>query len=166
VSRVAQFQGDPKDPNAVITQVEEIRRTLDYLVEFGNPQDPTDATSTTLAGAAAGNHPGTLQNIFGSWVEVEVSTADTAVTCYHNLNMPVITGEPNVRWLVFGLEHDGWDGGIVGAASWDGAMSCSFQTGDTINVNDIQLRFYAVAPRVIAAAHPLKATLFFIPAIR
>jgi len=115
---------------------------------------------------SAANHNGTTENIAGSWVEVTFDTPDSAVTCHHNLfrhwptyTLPV-TGEPNVRWLVFAFSHDG---NTVDAAS---TLSINFEEGDTVTTNSIALRLYVGGTRVVDATHPCTATLFFVPAVR
>jgi hypothetical protein len=165
MTRVPRYLVDPENPQSIVQQVEEIHRVLDGLVGFGNPQDPTSLTSTTAPGAAAANHPGTMENIIGSWVEVTFTAANTAVTCHHNLfpdpgyTLPV-TGEPNVRWLLFGLSHDG---DSANAAS---TLSVSFKEGDTVAVNSLQLRLHVGGARVVDGDHPVVACLFFTPAVR
>jgi hypothetical protein len=146
----------------MVKAITELTRVVDRDIEFGNPQNPYDDQSTTLAGAGTPTtHNGSVQNIRGQWVEVEFSAADTAVAFTHNLNSDVaVAGEPNVRWIVFGLEHDG---NTADAAS---TLSVSFETGDTITANAIQLRLYVGGTRVVDGDHKAKATLFFIPAVR
>lgn len=106
-------------------------------IQFGTPADPNDETSTVLAGdiTATPVHNGTLDDVDGSWVEIEINstvkhTLADPITCTHNLfteeatnwpNEPE-TGEPNVRWFVVGWEHDGtqttyWDDLRISATS-------------------------------------------------
>jgi hypothetical protein len=150
---------DPTKPESLVKYLAEVQRVVDSLIEFGNPQNPFDDQSSTLADGAT--HNGSLQNIHGSWVEVEVDTANSSVTCTHNLNVPIaVAGEPNVRWLVFGFEHDG---NTADAAS---TLSVNFETGDTITTDAIDLYFHVGGTRVVDGDHKLKATLFFVPAVR
>jgi hypothetical protein len=120
MSRIPRFLVDPDKPESIVQQMEEIHRVADGDIGFGHPNDPNSIGSTTAAGAADVNHNGTLENITGSWVEATFTAFDTKVLCHHNLFrewpdyvLPV-TGEPNVRWLNFGMSHDGaeqlyWD---------------------------------------------------------
>jgi hypothetical protein len=166
MSRIPRFLVDPDKPESIVQQMEEIHRVADGDIGFGHPNDPNSIGSTTAAGAADVNHNGTLENITGSWVEVTFPALDTAVTCHHNLfrNWPdyvlPITGEPNVRWLVFGFSHDG---DTADAAS---TLSVNFEKLDTVAANSIQLRLYKAGARVVDGTHPVTATLFFIPAVK
>jgi hypothetical protein len=162
LSKVPPILVDPEKPESIVKAVTEVTRVVDGEIEFGNPQNPYDDQSTTLAGAGTPTtHNGSVQNIKGQWVEVEVSAADTATTCTHNLNQTVaVAGEPNVRWIVFGFEHDG---NTADAAS---TLSANFETGDTITADAIELRFYVGGTRVVDGDHKLKVTLFFIPAVQ
>jgi hypothetical protein len=152
---------DPKKPETLVDMIEELTLQEEGRISYGSPQNPEDLADTTLAGSAAGAHAGTLENMEGSWVELDVETADWPTTCYHNLNTPVaVAGSPNVRWLVFGYQHDG------NTADVASTVSCSFEVGDIVAVNSIELRFYVGGTRVVNKDHPLKVTLFFIRAIR
>jgi hypothetical protein len=146
---------------------------VDGDIEFGEPQDPADPASTTLAGdmGAAGMHNGLLSNIAGSWVEVALeNTGLTTVTCTHNLydeDSPYVVpvaGQPNRRWLVFGIQHDGTasDGGTrIG-------VDVAFM-GDTVAVHEIDLRFNLRVDGLrptIQEANPVLVTLFFTKATR
>lgn len=149
---------DPKNPQQIADALTRLIEEFDGRISFGNPQDPTDDASTDLAGSTDVLHPGTLINMEGAWVELDVDTLDSNVTCYHHLNQPVsVSGEPNVRWLEFGYLHSG-----VGTAE---AIGCWYEDG-TVTANSIQLRFGSSGRTVAAGANVLKATLFFIPAIR
>lgn len=169
MSRIPRYFVDPDDPRSVVQQMEEIHRVADGDIGFGHPNDPEDTTSTTPAGMAATSHNGSIENIAGSWVEAKWGTVDGSgdhiVTVYHNLfpdpayTLPV-TGEPNVRWLVFGFSHDG---NTVDAAS---TLSVVFQEGDTVAANSIELQLHVGGTRVVDDTHPVTATLFFIPAVR
>lgn len=143
---------DPAQPQSMVDMIDELTRVLELQTSFGNPQDPDerDMSSSTLAGTAAANHPGTLENIEGSWVEVEVGTdqLDTAINCHHNLNVPVVsTSTPNVRWIPFMFQHDGEPGSRF----------------SDLQVNLGAIRITAAAPAVFAvnanAADPFDATL-------
>lgn len=105
------------------------KRGRQAIISFGHPTDPNDETSDVLAGdmTAVPAHNGTLDDIDGSWVELEINgtagtTLDDAITCSHNLfteeatawDEEPVTDEPNVRWFVVGWEHDG-EPGVV----WD-----------------------------------------------
>ncbi len=162
MSRIGRTLSDPEDPKAVAEWLTRVQKAIDGDIEFGHPNDSQDLTSAVLAGSVAAAHPGTLMNIAGSWVEVEVETLDDPVTCFHNLDVPVIAANlPNVRWVVFGYQHDGT------AVTATAAISCNYESGapDTIAVNSIQLRFYAAATRTVDGDHPIKATLFFVRAV-
>ncbi len=165
MSRVDRYLVDPNEPQSIVEQMEKIHQVVDGDIGFGFPNEEAAPTSSTAAGAAPTNHNGYVENIVGSWVEATFTAADTAVTCYHNLfpdpeyNLPV-TGEPNVRWLVFGFSHDGTG---ANAAS---TLSVSFHETDTVAVNSIELRCYVGGGRTIHADNPVTVTLFFVPAVR
>lgn len=165
--------GREPDTNSIVQQLNDITRALNENIGFGEPQDPEDPTSTNLAGGsdgawAAGDHNGTLGNIDGSWVEIALEdTGATDITCTHNLYplldnaqyLVPVTGEPNVRWLVFGVMHDG----TGKDDSTRLRVSPSF-VGGTVAVNKIDLRFdLAVAGTTptIGAGNPVQVTLFF-----
>jgi hypothetical protein len=94
------------------------RHRRGQLIEFGHPGDPYDDVSTKLAGdnVSPHAHNGTLEDIRGSWVEVEFNSTNTlnvATDFNHNLylhdtwyTVPV-AGSPNVRWFVAGWQHSG-----------------------------------------------------------
>jgi len=117
LSKVPANIPDPEKPESIIKGVTDVTRVVDGEIEFGNPTDPRDDESTTLAGSGTPTeHNGSIQNIKGSWVEVEIGATgaqpamglDEAVECIHNLDVPVVaTDEPNVRWFVAGIQHDG-----------------------------------------------------------
>lgn len=124
MSRVRRVGIDPSRPESVVDQVNEVLFELDGKVDFGEPLDPNDHDSVTLAGdmTAEPAHNGTRSNIWGSWVELEVETLDDPITCHHNLYLEQpggyttepVAGEPNCRWFVVGWQHDGsrqsqWD---------------------------------------------------------
>ena len=156
---------DPENPEQMSQAIGEIQQLLDGGVSFGHPQDPADDTSTTLAGAggASAGHNGTLANINGSWVEQSI-TALGQQTFYHNLNLDVFSASnPNVRWFIAGMSHDGTDGGagnLTGAA-----VSVIYKEGGTVAADSIQLHVGGTGITV-AAGTPLTLTLFFLPALR
>jgi len=176
VDRVSTAGGREPDLLALSQQVDAVVRVVDDKIEFGEPQDPSDPTSTTLAGdgfetPTAGHHNGTISNISGSWVEVALEqTGMTTVPCHHNLYrdnpqyaVPV-TGQPNCRWLVFGVQHDG----TGSDANTRIGVDVSF-AGDNVDANDISLRFNVRVEGqrpTIGESNPVLVTLFFTKATR
>ena len=177
--RIPATGGREPDLNALGQQLDSVVQTVDGRIGFGEPQDPNDPTSTTLAGAgfgtpAAGHHNGTVANIEGSWVEIALTTLGmTKATCYHNLYLDnpqyavPVTGQPNCRWLPFGVQHDGTgkDSGL--ASSRVGVDVCFL--GDTVAANSIQLRFNVRSEGdevTVDSDHPVLVTLFFTRATR
>ena len=159
--RVPRVIVDPSNPLSVVEHVYRIQRTMDGDIEFGTPNDPRDPASTTLANGS--DHNGDLQNIRGSWVEVSITTGgnglNNQITCTHNLNVQVLSGTtPNVRWLVFGFQHDG-----TGALA--GSSITAVYSGGTVTADSIQLKFWA-GGLTVDGSHPLKVTLFFVPVVR
>ncbi len=164
------------EPNlvAVGEQVDAVLRVVDDNIEFGEPQDPNDPTSTTLAGTmgAAGHHNGTLSNIAGSWVEIALpNTGLSDLTCTHNLYLDTpayvlpVTGQPNCRWLHFGTQHDGTGSDATTRIGVD----VTWMGGDTLSVNAIELRFNLRVEGLrptIGAGNPVLVTLFFTKATR
>lgn len=154
---------DPTNPKSIDQRFRSVVEVVNGNIEFGNPQDPTDPTSTTLAGSAAGAHPGTVSNILGSWVELDIDgtpALNAAVVCTHNLGVPLDPSlEPNVRWLLFGWRHNGTGAGT------GSPVSVGFTTGDPITEDAISLRVFA-ATRTVDVTNPLRLTLFFVPAQR
>ena len=161
-------------PLAIAQQVDELLWVVDDKIEFGEPQNPNDPTDTSqLAGAmgAENAHNGTTSNIAGSWVEISLTgTGLTTETCIHNLYLQdpdyvvPVTGEPNCRWLLFGLMHDGQ--GQDGTSGLD--LDITF-LGDTVAANSIQLRvdLSTVGTAVtVDGTHPALITLFFTRATR
>ncbi len=158
---------DPRDQ-----QISEILRTVDDNIEFGEPQNPNDPTSTALAGVigVAGAHNGTKSNISGSWVEIELqSAAISNVTCTHNLFLHdpdyvvPVTGQPNCRWFMFGVMHDG--------TATDGTTSLRVEIsfiGGTVTANAIDLQFSLIKAGngTIGSSNRVLVTLFFIRATR
>ena len=158
-------------------QLDRIIQVVNTDIEFGDPQNPKDPTSETLlAGFDFGTpvvdqHNGTPSNIRGSWVEAKLTSAGiTDVLCTHNLylNTPgytlPVSGEPNCRWLLFGMMHDGTN--IDGTST--AALDVGF-LGDAVTVNSIKLRFNLVlggTALTVDAPHPIQVTLFFTRATR
>ena len=170
--RVNKVQTDPDKPESIAEQQKEMMQVVDGLIEFGEPLDPFDPKNTGLAGAAAASHPGTTSNIAGSWVEIILTTSGRSEKeCHHNLylndgsayTLPT-SGEPNVRWLLFGALHDG--------TNKDGTetLACNVAfAGGTVTVNSVKLLFNAVTGGTavtIDSNHPVLCTLFFTRATR
>jgi hypothetical protein len=169
VSRTGKFISDPRDPLAISEAVSRLQTIVDNEIEFGNPLDPNDSSSTTAPGDTAGTpqHNGTLQNIRGSWVEVEFDGTGAAnyQDFHHNMGLPEgAAGEPNVRWLCTNFRHSG--AGAVGAST----LSLEFDdsvAAPSNPTNTIRLVLRAEGTRTIAAgANAVKVSVFFIPAVR
>lgn len=171
---VRRLAGTPPEefPDAAAEQINNIINVVETGIEFGDPQNPFDPSSASLAGATgAGHHNGTTANISGSWVEVEITSAGIAdVTFTHNLNIGdaqytvPVAGEPNVRWLFANWMHDGTnqDG------TTDLVGNVTFQ-GGTVAVNAIDLRVNTTAvgtALTIDGDHPVRLCLFFTRATR
>jgi hypothetical protein len=166
VGRLRETLVDPNDTKQIAEVVTELQRVVDREIEFGNPADPTDDESSARAGLSATAHPGTLMNIKGAWVEIQLDTSialDTEIVCHHNLNLIVADPsgtEPNVRWIVMGImQSSGGPGGT------DAVVSVSHEEGDTVDTDSIGLRVHA-NNRTVNDANPLKVSLFIIPAVR
>jgi hypothetical protein len=165
VSRVPQVVLDPQDPKGIVEHLYRVQRVVDQRIEFGSPQDPRDPTSTVRA--LGGVHNGTLQNVEGSWFEAVLSaTGRTTLTCVHNLdvatNQPATA--PNVRWLVFGVQHNGT--GADGTTTY--AVDVWYQ-GGTRTADAIDLGFNLVVGGTVPtvnAGNPVVVTLFFTRAVR
>jgi hypothetical protein len=179
VFKISVAGGLEPDSLAVAQQLDEVVRVVDSQVEFGDPQDPSNPASTNRAGddfetPATGAHNGTVSNIAGSWVEVSLETIGTTIKkCYHNLYLDSadtpqytvpVSGEPNCRWLPFGVMHDGTDKDDSSRMGVD----ISF-VGDTVAVDYIELRFnlqLAGTGVTVSEAHPVLVSLFFTQATR
>ena len=162
MGRVTEYIPTEGDWPALVRLLTDIRRQVDGLISFGHPQDPQNEGGSTLAGSTSTAHPGTLSNMDGSWVELDVTALDTPVACYHNLNIPVsVSGEPNVRWLVWGWVHDGNSADVASAPA-----ALFEEVTNTVAANSIELSFYCAGARVVDGDHPLKVTLWFMPAVR
>ena len=164
MAKIGRFLEDPDNPVAIADHLGRIRREFDGLIEFGHPYDPvptvTGIPSVVLAGSSATAHQGTLQNIRGSWAERDIDTLDTAHLFHHNLDIPVlVAGEPNVRVFTAWIQHSGAAAVAASVISWN------FEEGDAVNLNSIELRFYAEATRTVNAGNPIKVSFFFIPAV-
>ena len=176
IRRVHTATGGEPNLIAVAEQVDELLQVLDDKVEFGEPQNPKDATDTPsriLAGTVAVEdaHNGTTSNIAGSWIESALTVSGlTTVTCTHNLYLDSpqytvpVTGEPNCRWLPFGVMHDGTGKDATSRMAVDVAFM-----GDTVSANAIALRFnlqlFGTAI-TIGSSNPVLVTLFFTRATR
>lgn len=164
MSRIARTLANPEEPKSLAEYLSRVQQIVDGGLEFGSPQDPKDPASATLANGVA--HNGTLVNVAGAWFEVAVAAADTKFDCAHNLGAPVATvaavKQPNVRWLVFGFQHDGTG---ADAAS---TLSVNYETSDaaSITTESFPLRLYAAGGRTVSADHPVKLTLFFTSGVR
>ena len=171
--RVNKVQPDHKDPESVVEQQRGIIQVIDGLIEFGDPIDPFDPANTGRAGSAAISHPGSTSNIHGSWVEIELTAEGRSTkTCNHNLyleednttyTLPV-SGEPNVRWLVFGWLHDST--GTSGSTRLDLAV---YFLGGTVATNSVALEFdvtLTAGAWTLGSNNPLLVTLFFTRASR
>jgi hypothetical protein len=170
--------GKEPDMGALTRQVDDVARQVNQL-SFGEPQKPDDPTSAVLAGGdndgtwAATDHNGTPGNLEGSWVEVALEdTGPTDITCTHNLfgkldnaqyTVPV-SGEPNCRWIPFGVMHDG----TASDTSTRLKVSVAF-VGGTVTVNAIDLRFsleVSGTTPTIGSSNPVLVSLFFVKASR
>lgn len=163
VSRVPQSIVNPQDPQSVVEHLYRVQREVDGKVEFGSPQDPADPTSTTRALGVA--HNGTLQNMAGSWFEaVLTATGRTVVTCVHNLNVATTqpATAPNVRWLHFGVSHNG-TGAVAPTVDVDVAYLGGARTADAI---DLTFNLVVGGALTVNAANPVVVTLFFTRAVR
>jgi len=175
VARVMTGSGSIEDQiDALRQQMNEVLLVVDDHVEFGepgNPQDPEYALGLRAGDmSAAGMHNGTLSNVNGSWVEIELTSAGiTDAVCTHNLfsdtsySVPV-AGEPNCRWIHFALMHDGQAGDGTSLYTVD----VSF-IGGTVAAEAITLRMNLVLAGTaitVDADHPVLVTLFFTKATR
>ncbi len=160
-----------KDPNSDDELLFEIQTAINGEIEFGDPQDPDDGSSTSLAGNTATSHPGTLQNIHGVWVEKHITgVGRSTIACYHNLfqrepeyTLPV-TGQPNVRWLNFGWQHDN-----TGTSGTTELWLNVWFSGGTVTANRIDLEVSVelhVSTITLGSDNPILLTLFFVPATR
>lgn len=148
-----------RDLDSLFEHVQELEKIIRNKVEFGNPGHPVDPADGTLAGSTATVHNGSPDNILGSWVEVEVASADVPFTCYHNLGVAPMGGQVNVRWQVHGIFHDG------AGADPASTISVNYEYGDAVTANSIELRMYVGGARSVSE-NPVKLTLFFTPAVR
>ena len=177
VARVSHAGGLEPDPVAVSEQVDNLLREVDGNMEFGEPSNPNDPTSTTLAGAAGqdASHNGTPGTIAGSWVEVELeSMGMSKITCTHNLYLDdpsytvPVSSQPNCRWLVFGVIHPGTLKDTTVPSSRVVVDVCFL--GDTVAANSIQLRFNVTMMgddiTIAPGANAVLVTLFFTKATR
>lgn len=164
MSRVARTLQDPSNPFPLAEFLSRLQRIVDGDLGFGSPQDPRDPTSTTLADGVS--HNGTLENIQGAWVEMSITAADTLTLFPHNLAVPLTivaaVNQPNVRWGVLGIKHNGTG---VNAAS---TLSLDYDTRDAASItpDSFPLRLYVGGGRTVNGGNPVLATIFFLPAVR
>ena len=172
--KVNKVQTDPDNPDSIVEQQNGIIQVIDGLIEFGDPLDPFDAANTGRAGATSTSHPGSTSNIHGAWVEIELTAEGRSTkTCYHNLyleednsgtyTLPT-SGEPNVRWLLFGWGHDG-----VGADTNTRLDLAVYFLGGTVATNSVALEFdvtLTAGAWTLGSNNPLLVTLFFTRASR
>jgi hypothetical protein len=95
----------------------------------------------------------------------------STITCTHNLYLAhpqyavPVSGQPNVRWQVFGWMHDG-----TGADATTELMLNVWFGGGTVSANAIALEVsvdvHAAAAPTIDADHPVLISLFFTRATR
>lgn len=154
---------------SIVQLIIELQRAVNG-VEFGDPNDPEDPDNTDLAGAAASAsdqpHQGNIQNVQGSWVEVNVTSLTNNaedITCTHNLYLDepdytLASGTTNVRWLVFGVEHTG--SGITTPIQ----VTALWNSSNTITANSIELTFNVSGTITVNSGNPVKITLFFVKA--
>jgi hypothetical protein len=102
-----------------------------------------------------GSPTGEPNNSEGVWV-VGMHTGTGAVTYAHNLDISTAgfaVDGLNVTWRIAGIKHSG-------AGTLD-AISLEFQAGDTVNVDDIQLRARYGGRTVGAAPNDIMIAVFF-----
>ena len=139
-------------------------------VSFGFPQNPLDPEDNTALAGATGSatvpqHNGSLGNIEGSWVEVDVTDLTSEVLFTHNLykdqDAMYAAGadDCNVRWVVHGFKHNGTGAAVT-------AMGVHLDTSDTApTATGISLRVIFTGPTV-NGDNPVRVTLFFTKAVR
>jgi hypothetical protein len=148
----------PYSPSSGATSLDDLSNRVNLLEQilsgflgFGTP-----VTVGLVSGYTPAN--GTLDNVYGSWVEktVEPTTVGgaTTFTFTHNLNTPTVgSTTPNVRWLVFGYQ-------IASGTSATGNTFSLVYEGGTITKDAINLKFFS---SVNMAGATVKVTVFFIP---
>lgn len=162
--RIGRTLPDPSDPKSIVEYLARSQRIIDGFIEVGSPQNPNDPASTTLADGSA--HNGTLVNMAGAWVEVDVTAADTKFDCVHNLGAQVLVSGgnnlPNVRWQVMGFQHNGT--GAIATST----LSVNYDSRDqaSISTTSFPLRLYVGVTRTVNGGNPVRVTLFFTPAVR
>jgi len=123
-----------------------LENTLFAGLSYGVP------VSITERGTASGQR---VDNMRGAWVHATI-TALGNNTFTHNLELAAPTGVLNVRWLVFGWQHDG------NGAGTSSNVALIYQ-GGTVTADAVDLYVTAVT-RTVDVTHPLTLDLFFIPA--
>lgn len=147
----------------VINRLRGTRRSRE-AIEIGSPQPFDDPGSTTLAGAAATSHNGTIIDIAGSWVEISIEGVNRQTfTAFHNLFLDTpeyavnSTAGPNVRWQVMGWIHDS-------TASSPLLSLNVWYEGGTVAVNSLpmvaNIGVYG-GSITIDGDHPMKLSMFF-----
>lgn len=124
-------------------------RELELLVDqaqlsFGTPNQPRLGIPS--------------KHLYGVFVEQTFTALNSATSFAHNLDLQAPTGKVNVRWLPFMIQHDNT------AAGAGDTVTILFVTGDAISANAISLRAFAGGARTVDGTHPLKVTLWFMPA--
>ena len=160
MAKLRQLRFNAQDPRSIADALTELQLVVQGQLDAGDPLDPNNDQSVVLAGdmTAAQPHNGRPGNIFGSWVEKEITTSSTAIVFDHNLEIPVINSEVNVRWRT-NFRHSG-----AGLAV--GAMTLEFQDGDTVGENSIELRLRVGGTRTVNGANPVRVSVHFIPVTR
>lgn len=171
------------------SQLDQLTSTVNGQLGFGDPVHPT-SPAIPFGDVPAGNiplvgfedlaHNGTLDNIQGSWVEVQIegpsypSLTTSTHICYHNLyaNDPdyvvPVANQPNCRWLVAGAMHDGF--GANPLAAFHVRVAYVAYTTGLVTPTSISLQFgmtwQGPGPFPVDVFHPIRVTLFFIKATR
>jgi hypothetical protein len=163
---------DPDDSLSIASALTQLQQIVTDQLDLGHPGFPGHKLQQTVVTALAGAgdntslantlHNGETGNFNHAWVEVEFSGTNTAVAFKHNLNLDVPDANlPNVRWLFTNFQHNG-AGPVTGTA----ALALSFDTGDTVTADSIELRLYAAATRTVDGSNKVKVTTLMVPAIQ
>jgi hypothetical protein len=173
VGRVSTLNLDPKNPESMAKAIKDLATAVDGGIEFGDHNRPLDPTSTDRAGdsSVSEQHNGSLINIQGSYVTVQVDTLTNGaqdITCNHNLYLDnpeytLISGTVNVNWQVHRFTHNGT--GLIPPIG----LSVMYNETKTIAVNSIELTFgvlFGAGSIDDILTNPLSVTLFFTKAVR